>query len=623
MIQRIFETILYRFRELIWDYPNILFLGKESALNSFRNLYISLRPFSHFILGFLVYFCIFSLFFYNTQAFIPLSNEKYIEGTIVGVDDEGQLLGLSRINPLVPSPIQLEKDISNLVYESLVKVTQDGKVEEVLIESFGAIKPGNHYRFKLKKGVKWHDGETLTTEDVKSTFYLLRTLNKNPDTASNFSNVLTNQFDDIKIIDDYTFEFMLKSKDAVLPIPYYFETISFKILPSAYTDELDENSILTSKPKINLSPIGTGPYQNISQNEKEHTITLIRNENYYLSKPKIKKIIFKLFPNELSAYKQLQSSQIHAISGLSSETIKKAEKLNNYKVIKSNTLYNQYWALYFNFSDNSTTPFFKNINVRRAIASAINKKEIIRSIADQGEEAVGAIPKNSFAYNEDADRTKFNPEYAQELLEKEGWKLNERTGIREKDGQVFSFELVYTNNVDRNKVADIIKENLGNIGIEVFLKPETIQTVNDAYILPRRFDALLYGQTTWIDPDRYELFHSSQTEFFGEDKSEGSTGLNISGYRSEAMDTEIIEQEVVRVPKVDILLEDGRSFIDLDKRKEVYTEFQDIIAQEVPVVFLYHPSYSYIVNTRVKNIQLEGMCSLEERFKTVYEWTLM
>lgn len=618
------EKYILKVRDLLWAYPDLLFWGDKSKLTSLNTFYHQTRPFSHIISSFIIVFLVLTLAFFNTGVAIGMNTTNYIEGVIVGVNEEGHLLGLSRINPLIPTTIQLEKDISNLIYESLVEVDQEGEVKAVLIDSFGEVKAGNHYRFKLKKDIQWHDGEPLTTEDVQETFYLLQRLNRNSDTASNFSNVIATQFDDIDVLDEYSFELKLKSEDAVLPT--FFETISFPILPAKYISVLDANSIMSSNPLINLAPIGTGPFKNLSGSPEEGIINLVRNSQYHLGQPLIEKLTFKLFGSEEEAFEALQSARIHSIAGVSTDTLIKIPQLNNYKVYESNVIYNQYWGIYFNLSNNSPEELkniLKNKKVRKAIGYAINRDKLIEIMQNQGEKAVGTIPKVSFAYDKDVESILFDLEKANELLDEEGWRLDKRTGIRRKDGMNFEIEMVYTNNVDRNKVAKIIEENLSEVGIKLTLKPETIQSVNNSYILPRQYEMLLYGQTTFIGPDRYELFHSKQVDLPNQTENKDSTGLNITGYVSEAQDSLISDdKELVKVPKVDVLLEDGRSFIDRAKRKEIYSEFQEIITDESPVIFLYHPKYSYIVNKRVKNVKLDNINNLSNRFQNIYEWEI-
>jgi peptide/nickel transport system substrate-binding protein len=613
--------IIYYIRNILWNYPDTLFFGDLSLVGHIRSWYNKTRPFSHFALSSVIFILLVSILTVNTNALLGINTNIYIEGVVVGLDENtGTLKGVERINPLIPSNTQIEKDIGSLIYEELLRVNQNGEVEMVLLESFGEIKPGNSYRFKLRGDVYWHDGEKMTTEDVAETMNLLKRLQRSTETASNFSNVVTNQLDDIRIIDNHTFELKLKSEDAVLPT--ILEAISFKILPAKYIKELNDISVFSHDIQLNKYPVGTGGFR--FESSTRNSITLIRNDKYHGEMPRLKKIRFRLFPDEESAYSALATFNIHALGGISTDILNRSANLTNYHIFTSNVIYNRYWALYFNLNENGGLPMLQSQNVRKAINLAVNKEEIIGSISGMGEVAYGTIPRNSFAFADELAWPEYNKESAIQLLAQDGWEMNTSTGIIEKDRVPLSFELILVDNPDRVRIAEVIQENLKEVGIEVNLKIEPLNVVVDKYILPKQFDSLLYGQTTFIDPDRYELFHSSQRGNVLLDGASGTenTGLNISGFKSLLQDSRIIDKELVKVAKADTLLEDGRQFLDKERRIDIYRQLQEILADEVPVVFLYNPIYPYIVNQRVKNVDINSIVHIEDRFRSISKWEI-
>lgn len=614
-------NLIYSVRDFLWSYPDLLFFEDFSLSSQIRNWYQKTRPFSHFALSSIIFVLLVVVLTVNTNALLGIDSSVYIEGVVVGLDEKtGNLKGIERINPLIPSNTQIEKDIAALVYEELLRVNQNGEVEMVLLESFGEMKPGNSYKFKLRNNVYWHDGTKLTTNDVYQTMELLKKLQRSTSTASNYSNIVTNQLDDIRIIDDYNFEIKLQSPDAVLPT--ILEAISFKILPAKYIEDLNDITVFSDENTLNRYPIGTGKYK--FESSTRSSVTLVRNDKYYADAPQIKKIKFRFFTDESSAYKALSTFNIHALGGISSEIMQKASDLTNYNVYKSNVIYNRYWALYFNLNENAGLPILQNQNNRQAINAAINREEIIQTISGLGEKAYSTIPRNSFVFADELEWIEYNPSLSKSLLAKEGWTQDEESGYLMKDNSIFEFELVVVDNADRVKVAEIIKKNLQDIGIKVNLKIEPLSTVVDKYILPKHFDTLLYGQTTFLDPDRFELFHSSQRGNVLLDGASGTenTGLNISGFKSIAQDSKIVNQELIKVPKADTLLEEGRQYLEKERRIELYRKFQEILAEEMPVVFLYNPVYPYIVNQRVKNVDINSMVNLEDRFKSVSKWEI-
>lgn len=595
---------LYRIRNYIWNYPELLFIQEGSLAQRLKVIYLDARPFSHLMVLLLIIVAIASSIPQNVRAFLQIETDTLTEGVIVGVDENGSLRTLNRISPLIVTNIQLEKDLSELIYESLVRVDQNGDIIPVLVEDFSVNSEQTVYRFNLKQGIYWQDGELFDVDDVQQTFALLKRLENRASTSTFFSRAAVKI--DFNKIDQFTFELAFK-ENAV--IPSFFEAISFKILPAHLLNNVSPVNILSSDPVINRIPIGTGPFQLVASDE--NSITLVRNDNYR-EPVKLKRIKFKLFANEESALTAIRAGQIHAISGLSVDSLKQIQNNPMLSIISSNTIYNQYWGLYFNLDSNQGPPIFKNKRVRQAISSAINRQRVIDSLLGFAEEAKGSIPSNSF-YWTDVKRYDYDKQIAIEILDKNGWVYNEESGVREKDGKVLEFELLLVNNTDRLKIAEVIKQDLSDIGIRVNIVFKSLTEVREQHILPKQFDALLYGVQTFLDPDRYELFHSSQI---------AHPGLNISSYTSKETVRAVVNDTTAEIPAVDDALDDARKVTDTEVRRVKYEIFQKILADEVPVVFLYHPKEAYVVNKRVKNVTLDRMNSLEERFFSVADWEI-
>lgn len=600
------ERFLLGIREIFWQYPEIIFLSKKSGLYRFYGFYLQSRPFSHISSVLLIFLSFGLLANYNLAALLRIDNTTLIEGVIMGQDETGELQKVMSLNPLIVTNIQLRRDLAELVYEPLLRVNQSNEVIPVLIEQKPAIlDDGKVFRFKLKENIKWHDGEQLTTADVEATFELLKTLEYGNQTASIFSRAANKL--DLTIIDDYRFEFSVKESGSV--IPNFYEVISFKILPKHLLGDVDSSNIIYATPKLNREPIGTGPFSIGPLNLEK--VDLIRNQDYHGGKTKIEKIVFKLYKDQDKAIFDIKAGQIHSLIGVNSDDLQQFGVIPNLNINRSNTVFNQYWGLYFNLAESADSAL-KDKKVRQAIEHAINKELVIEAMVDSGVEAKGPIPETSFAFAQ-VERGEYDTEEASRLLDQAGWEQEGIGEFRMKDGETLELDFVYVKNVDREKVVTVIERDLEEIGVKVNPIGKTIAEVNNDYLLPGFFDILFYGVSTFIDPDRYELFHSSQI---------GYPNLNIASYKSEEETTtiDVEEKKKIRVPEVDLLLENGRSLLKEKDRKKEYSDFQRIIAEEVPVVFLYHPVYSYITNKRVKSIQLDDMTAIEDRFHMINQW---
>jgi peptide/nickel transport system substrate-binding protein len=571
--------------------------------HSFQRFYKNSLPVSHFISTLIVSILSLVLLTSGLNALMERKDNFYIEGVIMGVDENGNILPLNRINPLVNSNIQLESDLSEIIYDSLIKIDQKGNAQPKLADFF-TIEKGKRYQFRLKENLFWSDGTPITSEDVAKTFELIKTLEGRSQTSSLYSKA-ANKIDLVKSDDDdRTFEFIVQGDNV---IPGFFEAISFKVLPAHLITDITVDNILTSDPVLNRRPVGSGPFK-LSM-AGDGYVDLVANKLYSGEAPQIQKIRFKFFSSEKSAYDALISGQIHGLAGISEQYVNGIEDDSMIAKYVSNTIYNQYWALYFNLNADGPA-IFKDIKFRKAVNLAINRERMITDSEGLLEEAKGPIPPSSFAYLSTA-KTAYDVEAGKKLLNELGYSMNS-DGFMTKGTDNLSFEVVLVKNSDRESQANHIKDDLKQIGIDIRINSLDLTTALEQYIIPRNYEMLLYGVQTFIDPDRYELFHSSQILH---------PGLNFAGYVSSTQRTQVVDGKTTKVSAVDDDLFDGRRLVDETARIKKYDDFQKVINAEIPEIFLFYPKEVYLVNKRIINIELASINSVSERFESLNTWT--
>lgn len=662
------EKGFYKIRDFFWDYPDYL-IGSERSLRTYvETLYKSALPYSHFVAAFLaIIFVFLSMFVVDLKEILRAKDRGLIEAVVMGVDDNGNIQKLTKINPIIPSNVQIERDLSELIYEPLIRYEYDQTkstwspgVENVLAESVIKIREGADYQFNLRRNVVWHDGRPFTADDVIKTFDIIAQIEGRNEAYIRAIKQLR-----WEKLDDYTVRVCTKGQsegnncNQTLDNPIFsnfLELIAIKIIPSHKTLDITPQNIDTSIPELFRSPIGTGKFKFFRVDNQSVKVTW--NDKYYGEKrvvgtdgtvklqkiiPKITSIEFKLFKNIDDAIVALQNGTVHSFASISTQF---KTELGDYPQINeflSPVLVNQYWAIYFNLrKDPNGKPlgaeFFQDAKVRAAISEAINRKDLIQNaLQGIGQEANGPISIASEYYNEKAHWKTYNTLEAERLLDEAGWKLKPGDKYRKNAaGTEMSFSLYFVNSYDRLNVAKIIQRDLEMVGINVIIDRRDqpgqdasdsapngwdLQEINNQFLSPRLFDAILYGMNTFIDPDRFELFHSTQEK----------TGLNISGYVGTVPTVKVNENRkegepsLITVPKVDRLLEDTRRFDpekDKAKRIENYDTIQELIADDSPVVFLYHPQFIYYANVRIKDLNLVNVSSLETRFRNVEDFVL-
>jgi peptide/nickel transport system substrate-binding protein len=614
-------NLLY-IRDLLWDYPYYIFVGKTSYLGKFISFYRSTRPLSYIITTIIVSLVVSTLLLTQFQSVLGFNRDTFVEGVIVGVNPSGEPIGPTRLNPLQRANPQLDKDILELIYEPLIKIDQSGNIEPILAEKFTPEESegedsesdefAKSYRFSLKKNVKWHDGKEFTTKDVKATFDLIKELGDNIPNAYSSTGSKNIQ---LEILDDYVCRFTINNEI----IPNFYELINFKILPAHLIAQF-RDAILTGQFTGNeqLISVGTGPFSLLEV--QTDRVILEANHDYHNGSPQLNRFVFRLLRDENEAEKAIRSGEIHGITNISTKLVESVSDMSNFEVRNSNVIYTQYWGIYFNLGDSGPKSLKEKI-VRKAFSNGINREVAVNSIYKQAKVATGPIASNSPFYVKKYQQPQYNKDQAIKLLKEDGWKLkdkaidDEKKKIWTKDNQELNFEIAYVDDFDREQIINQIRLDLAAIGINLVPKPMSPENLRNAR-LKRNFDTILFGVSTFVDPDRYEFFHSEQTSENG--------GLNIGAYKSEKTIADIDDEKrkTIRVPIVDKLLDDARKTTDLKERKEDYKEFQQVLADEVPVIFLYHPTIQYLLNNRVQNLKLENMKHYEDRFYNIENWII-
>jgi len=218
--------------------------------------------------------------------------------------------------------------------------------------------------------------------------------------------------------------------------------------------------------------------------------------------------------------------------------------------------------------------------VRRAMAHAIDKQEIIRGVLmGLGEEAVGPYKPGTRWFNKDVQRYPYDPAKTRALLKEAGFEDRDGDGVVDKGGRPLAFTIITNQgNPLREKTLQIIQERLKGVGIQAKIRVIEWTSFLKNYVDKGDFDAVLLGWNITQDPDNHTVWHSSNAV---------KGGLNFISYKN---------------PEVDRLLEEGRSTFNEEERRKAYFRFQEILAQDQPYVFLYVPYALPAVSSRIRGI---------------------
>jgi len=518
-------------------------------------------------------------------------NQTIIEPKIGGEYKEG-ILGQPRyINPVLAQTNDVDRDLVQLVYSSLFKYDNQGNLIPDLAKEYSLGEDGLTYNVSLKRNVHWHNGEQFSADDV---IFTIRTI-QDPEYNSPLRNIW--QGVEIEKVDEFTVLFRLNNIYAP-----FLHNLTVGILPKHLWAGISGQNFPLAE--YNLKPVGSGPYKFKeyvkNKDGKIESIKLVRNENFYLlfenriQSPFIKNIILKFYSNQTNLTNAYQKRQIDGLSSLS--TANQSEIKNNLNIYEIKLPI--YYAIFFNQTESKA---LANKTVRLALAYATDKEEIINKVLNgKGTRVDSPLLPNWPNYTAETNIYDFAIEHAKNILEADSWIDSDDDGIREKgEGEEeirLEISLLATNWSEIKQTAELIKEQWEKIGVKVNLETVDAANIQKDYIRPREYQAILFGEVLSADPDPFAFWHSSQKK---------DPGLNLALYQNK---------------DVDELLQDARQTLDQETREGKYAEFQKLLMEDVPGVFLYSPSYIYPVNKKVRGISIEKLAQPSQRFSQVENW---
>jgi len=458
-------------------------------------------------------------------------------------------------------------EIGGLIYSNLIRTDKELRPEGELAERWDISQDEMTLTFYVRKGIKWHDGEDVTAEDVDFTFrYMI-----DPKTPTAYGEPFR-QVRRAEVVDRYTYRVTYEKPYAPALLSWALWILPRHILEPAWKTGVDLRTT-----RQNRFPVGSGPYR-FGEWKTGEKIVVQANPDYFEGRPYLRRVVYRIIPDQSTIFLELKARNIDLASLTPIQYRRQTEFPAFLKAFhRYQYLSNSYAYLGFNLRDAR----FQDKRVRQAMAHAINKQEIIEGVLlGLGRPAVGPYKPGTWWYKGDVKTFPFDPERAKALLAEAGWKRATADGILEKDGKPFSFT-IRTNqgNAVRQQTAEIIQRRLRSVGIDAKIHIVEWAAFINTFIRKKDFEAIILGWGLGLDPDQYEIWHSSQT---------GPDELNHISYKN---------------PKVDELLEAGRRTFNQEKRTAIYGELQEVLADDQPVIFLYVPDALPVVSARVHGIE--------------------
>ena len=507
------------------------------------------------------------LIFHSATVETPAQSPIYTEGII------GQPIA---INPILSEGNDADRDLTHLIFSDLMSLSASYKVDS----------DNKNWNIILKDNLRWSDGKPLTTDDIIFTIEALQNSESRSPLSLSWQGVIVNRISEREI--EFTlrtpYVFFLDSLRELLPIPKHI----WGQIPVA-------NFRLS---QFNLEPVGSGPYKYSSLEKREDGFItayhLIANPYSTQEKSFINEFTVRFYQNPSELITAFNTKQIDGFGGINPKNIADI-KLGNTLLEKTMP---RYYAIFFN----KNIAGLNDLAVISAMQLAVNKQDIIDAVLGGKAFVVNepVLPITD-GYDKNSDPgNQFDQTKANDLLEKAGWKLSD-LGVRQKTGKQttsLEFSLVVPQIQSLIDVANILKQDMKNIGIGVNLTILNPNDISNEVIKTRNYQMILFGNILKQNPDLFSFWHSSE-KFY--------PGLNLSLYENK---------------KVDTLLESIRKNPDAEQRAKSLSEMQQLIAADMPALFLYSPTYLYVAPSHFGGFDAKTISVPSDRFQNVNQWYL-
>jgi peptide/nickel transport system substrate-binding protein len=461
----------------------------------------------------------------------------------------------------VAGPVQV---VSGKIFDGLVEYDLDLNPKPRLAKSWSISADGLSITFTLQPGVKWHDGQPFTSDDVA--FSVLEVWKKYHSRGrSTFANVVS-----AETPDPLTVVWKLSQ-----PAPYILNALSSiesQVLPKHIYAGTD---ILTNP--HNIAPVGTGPFR-FTKWERGAYVALERFPDYWGNpQPYLDRVIFRILPDAAERATALETGEAQVTRGLELSL----SDVPRLAAVPDLTLFQPRRTTLTSvvgFEFNLDRPYFKDVRVRQAFAHALDRDFIAKNIwFGYATAATGPIPPGlTQFYTDDVPHYPFDLEKAKSLLDEAGFKPD-ANGVR------------FTITHDPAPVGDAyiraseyFRDALGKVGVKVNVRAQDFATFLHRVYTERDFDTIIFPGNAGLDP-----VIGVQRLYWSKNYQTGVAFSNASHYAS---------------AEADSLLEKAQVEIDPAKRRDLYVKFQQLVQTDLPRIPLVVPTEIILAQKRVRQL---------------------
>ncbi|MBM3204868.1 peptide ABC transporter substrate-binding protein [Candidatus Uhrbacteria bacterium] len=489
------------------------------------------------------------------------------------------------INPLFAPLNDVDRDLASLVYAGLFRLDETLEPVPDLVDSYRWMQDQTTLEITLRKDARFHDGETVTADDVVFTYQAV----KDP----TWRSPLTSQYRFLKPIriDNHTVQFQMDKMH-----PNVLSDLTLGILPAhVWEGVANANASLA---EANLRPIGSGPYAVTSfTRDSKGTIlsyTLKRFDTYHGTKPYVDQWVFHFFEDRVGA---LQAARNHQVDAIAFVPWKDAVHFKNLDFQSIPLELPQETVAFFNTKD----PVLKDKKIRKALTLAIDTQELQEIVGPHASTVSSPFP---FFRDTGSSSTAPNIEAARALLEAQGWKLVEGQTVRSlpaKSKTASSTPLALSIDVpndqsDLQQVAEYLKRRWSLLGAQVSIRVSNPDTLLSTSLDERAYQVLMWNVLLSAQQDLSPFWSSKNTS---------DRGLNLSNLSDKEVDNALAALTTAT---------------STEAARKIQVQLAQAILDEYPALFLIRPSYAYLVSNRIRGTHSLRIAQPAHRLLNTKRW---
>ncbi len=482
------------------------------------------------------------------------------------------------------------EDIQSCIIEGLVTTDEAMRVVPLLAREVPTFENGGvtlrpdgamDVTWRLRPGVRWHDGQPFTSADVQFTVQAINSADYNPESADGFDRITSVDTPD--------------SLTAVVHYRQIYAPYQLQFIRGTLPKHLLQGRNIDRATDYNRNPLGTGPYKVAEWRTGEYVL-LERVTNYWQgdSLPKIRRVLFKFLPNTTTRINQLKSGEVHVVALIPWDKARELDGIAG--VITQKVMGNSYEHVTLN---QRRVAAFRDVRVRRALLHATDRETITRAILDSLAPVThGAIQPLSWAFTDSVRTYPFDPAEARRLLDAAGWRDANGDGVRENGAptQPLAFTLMtQAGFVVRENVAQALQRMWRDVGVDARIQLVDGTAISSLWF-EGKFDALLHW---WHMPADPEL-----ATFFAKDRVPPA-GRNINYIEDDSLTSLVYAADGV---------------VDQSKRRALLVTAQQRLAELVPELPLYNVTRLDAVPATLRNFK--GNPTNTGIFWNIHEWEI-